>query len=92
MQMARGATVSSEQNINLLKPGGKVLLTTRFNIRRFCVVFTLRVCVVYGCQGKCLHMFYTLSDWLFITEMKSVYSAVRTWSLNKAVCASFVKG
>jgi hypothetical protein len=28
----------------------------------------------------------------FITEMKSVYSAVRTGFLNKAVCASSVKG
>jgi len=32
-------------------------------------------------------------NWLvFITEMKSVYSAVRTVSLNKAVCASVFKG
>jgi hypothetical protein len=29
---------------------------------------------------------------VFITEMKSVYSAVRTGSLNKAVWASSVKG
>jgi len=29
---------------------------------------------------------------VFITEMKSVYSAVRTGALNKAVCASAVKG
>jgi hypothetical protein len=29
---------------------------------------------------------------VFITEMKSVYSAVRTGSLNKAVCASSSKG
>ena len=29
---------------------------------------------------------------VFMTEMKSVYSAVRTGSLNKAVCASSVKG
>ena len=28
---------------------------------------------------------------VFITEMKSVYSAVRTGSLNKAVCASSLK-
>jgi len=28
----------------------------------------------------------------FITEMKSVHCAVRTGSLNKAVCASFLKG
>jgi hypothetical protein len=29
---------------------------------------------------------------VFITEMKSVYSAVRTGSSNTAVCASTVKG
>jgi len=29
---------------------------------------------------------------VFITEMKSVYSAVRTGSLNKAVCALSLKG
>jgi len=28
---------------------------------------------------------------VFITEMKSVYSAVRTGSLNKSVCASSLK-
>jgi len=32
-------------------------------------------------------------NWLvFITEIKSVYSAVRTGSLNKGVCASSLKG
>ena len=31
-------------------------------------------------------------NWLgFITEMKSVYCAVRTGSLNKAVCNSYLK-
>jgi hypothetical protein len=29
---------------------------------------------------------------VFITELKSVYSAVRTGPLNKAVCISSVKG
>jgi hypothetical protein len=29
---------------------------------------------------------------VFITEMKSVYSAVRTGDLNKAVCPSSVAG
>ena len=29
---------------------------------------------------------------VFTTEMKNVYSAVRTGSLNKAVCASSLKG
>jgi hypothetical protein len=29
---------------------------------------------------------------VFITEMKNVYSAVRTGSLNKAVCSSSLNG
>jgi len=29
---------------------------------------------------------------VFVTEMKSVYSAVRTGSLNKAVCHMSLKG
>jgi hypothetical protein len=32
------------------------------------------------------------NGFVFITEMKSVYSAVRTGSLNDAVCASSFKG
>jgi len=35
---------------------------------------------------------YSINWLVFITEMKSVYSAVRTGSLNKAVCASSLKG
>ena len=34
---------------------------------------------------------YSLNWLVFITELKSVYSAVRTGSLNKAVCASSLK-
>ena len=35
---------------------------------------------------------YSINWLVFITQMKSVYSAVRTGALNKAVCASSVKG
>jgi hypothetical protein len=35
---------------------------------------------------------YSINWFVFIAEMKSVYSAVRTGSLNKAVCGSSVKG
>ena len=35
---------------------------------------------------------YNINWLVFITEMKSVYSAVRTDALNKAVCASSLKG
>ena len=34
---------------------------------------------------------YSINWLVFITEMKSVYSAVRTGSLNTAVCASYLK-
>ena len=34
---------------------------------------------------------YSINWWVFITEMKSVYCAVRIGSLNKAVCASSLK-
>ena len=38
-------------------------------------------------------LYHLTINWLvFIAEMKSVYSAVRTGSLNEAVCASSVKG
>ena len=33
-----------------------------------------------------------VTTFVFVTEMKSVYSAVRPGSLNKAVCASSLKG
>ena len=35
---------------------------------------------------------YSINWLVFITEMKSVYCAVRTGSLNKAVCSSYLKG
>jgi hypothetical protein len=35
---------------------------------------------------------YSINCLVFITDIKSVYSAVRTGSLNKAVCASSLKG
>jgi len=35
---------------------------------------------------------YSINWLVLLTEMKSVYSAVRTGALNKAVCASAVKG
>jgi hypothetical protein len=43
---------------------------------------TLRLCVLYGSLNKQQLLPYkTLRDWFFITEVESVYSAVRTESL-----------
>jgi hypothetical protein len=48
------------------------------------MVFTLRLCVSYGYQNKQRLLSYTsLKDWFFITEVESVYCAVRTESLYK---------
>jgi hypothetical protein len=44
--------VYSNYILNLLKPSGRILLTTRFNIKKFYVVFTSHLCVLYSSQGK----------------------------------------
>jgi len=49
------------------------------------------MCFVFISEQTATCATYTI-DWLvFITEMKSVYSAVRSGSLNKAVYASSLK-
>ena len=53
---------------------------------------TVFICFVFIWEQTATCDTYSI-NWLdFITEMKSVYSAVRTGSLNKAVCASSLKG
>jgi hypothetical protein len=60
------------------------LRTIVSNIQKFYVVSTLRLCVLYGSQNKQqLLPHKTLRDWFCVTEVESVYSAVRTESLYK---------
>jgi len=48
------------------------------------MVLTLRLCVAYGSQHKERLVVYTaLTEWFCITEVESVYCAVRTESLYK---------
>jgi hypothetical protein len=47
-------------------------------------------CIIWEQTATCAS--YSINWLVFITEMKSVYCAVRTGSLNKAVCASTWKG
>ena len=49
------------------------------------------MCFVFISEQTATSTAYTINWLVFITEMKSVYSAVRTGSLNKAVCASSLK-
>jgi len=50
------------------------------------------MCFVFISEQTATCATYSINVLVFITEMKSVYSAVRTASLNKTVCASSVKG
>ena len=49
------------------------------------------MCFVFIWEQTATCATYSINWLVFTTEMKSVYSAVRTGSLNKAVCASSLK-
>ena len=49
------------------------------------------MCFVFIWEPTATCATYSINCLVFITEMKSVYCAVRTGSLNKAVCASYLK-
>ena len=49
------------------------------------------VCVVFIWEQTATCATYSINWLVFITEMKSVYCAVRTGSLNKAVCCSSLR-
>ena len=65
----------------------------QFNIQQMYVLTTLYLRVfVFISEQTVTCVTYSINWLVFITEMKSVYSAVRTGSLNKAVCAYSLKG
>jgi hypothetical protein len=60
------------------------LLTTKFNVKIFCMVPTLRLCLfVWISEQTATFALYHLERLVFITEVGSVYSPVRTESLYK---------
>ena len=79
------------QQFNLLKPTGYVM-NQQFNIQQPYVLPTLYLFVLYLCENK--QRLVTLHHKLigFYNRDESVYCEVRTGSLNKAVCASYLKG
>ena len=80
------------QQFNLLNPTGHVM-HQQFNIQQLYVLpHTVFMCFVFIWEQTATCAAYSINWWVFITEMKSVYSAVRTGSLYKAVCASSLKG
>jgi len=77
--------------INHLKSTGHVM-HQQFNIQQLYALPTLYLCFVFIWEQTATCATYSINWLVFIAEMKSVYNAVRTGSLNKAVCASSVKG
>ena len=77
--------------LNLLKATGYVM-HQQFNIQQLYVLPTLYLvfCIYLRTNSDLCHFQHKLIG--FIIEMKSVYCAVRTGSLNKAVCPSSLKG
>jgi len=64
----------------------------QFNIQHLYALPTLYLCVFYlSAKQTATCATYSIKSLVFITEMKSVYRAVRAGSLNKVVCASSLK-
>jgi hypothetical protein len=65
---------------------------TRFNIKKFYVVLTLRLCVLYGSQNKQQLLPYkTLKDW-FLQPKWRVFTARYALSPNTKQMRSVFKG
>ena len=73
--------------INLLKPTGYVM---HQQVWHSTTVRSAHAVFIWEQTATCAT--YSINWLVFITEMKSVYSAVRTGSLNTAVCHSSIKG
>jgi hypothetical protein len=77
--------------VNLLKPTGH-MMHPQFNIQQFYFLpHTVLMCFVSIWEQTATSVPYNTNWLIFITEMKSVYCAVRNGSLHKAVCASYLK-
>ena len=73
---------------DLLKPTGHVM-QQQFNIQQlYALPHTVFMCFVFVWEQTANCATYSINWLVFVTRMKSVYSAVRTGALNKAVCAS----
>ena len=83
---------TAENPINLLKPTGYVMHWQVQHSTTVRSAHTAFMCFVFISEETATCATYSINWLVFITEMKSVYSAVRTGPLNKVVCASSLKG
>ena len=78
-------------DFNHLKPTGYVM-HHQFHSTTVRSAHTVFMCFVFIWEQTATCATYSINWLVFVTEMKSVYSAVRTGSLNKAVCALSLEG
>jgi hypothetical protein len=65
----------------------------QFDIQQLYALPTMYfLCFVFIWEQTATCATYSINWLVFITEMKSIYSAVRAGPINKAVCASSLKG
>ena len=83
---------ASRSKINLLKPTGYVMHQQVKYSKILRSAHTVFMCFIYIWEQTATCAAYSINWLVFITEMKSVYSAVRTGSLHKAACALYLKG
>jgi len=74
--------VASKVDIDLLKPTGYVMHQHVEHSTAIRSAHTVFMCFVSIWEETATCATYSINWLVSITEMKSVYSAVRTWSLN----------
>ena len=79
-------------HFNLLKPTGYVMHQPVWHSTIVRSAHTVFMCFVFFSKQTATCASNAINWLVFITEMKSVYSAVWTGSLKKAVCTSSLKG
>ena len=75
---------------NLSKPTGH-MMQQQFNVQQLYSAHTVFMCFVFIWEQTPTCATYSINWLVFLTEMKSVYCAVRTGSLNKAVCCIYLR-
>jgi hypothetical protein len=81
-----------EKCINLLKSTGYIIHQQVFTINNFTFCHTVFMSFEFIWEPTATSAPYDINWLVFITEMKNVYCAVGIGALNKAVCASSLKG
>jgi hypothetical protein len=77
---------------NLFRPTGYVMHQQVLHSTTVYSAHTVFMCFVFIWEQTATCATYIINWLVFITEMKNFYSAVRTGSFNKAVCASSLEG